>query len=49
MDLTLITGDALCYLMKYVHPEDRFNLILSGVLPEFRAITDIINITERYY
>ena len=48
MDLSSLNADVLLYLTKFVHPDDRFNLVLSGILKGFENINEGIDLNERY-
>ena len=34
--------------MKFVHPDDRFNLVLSGILKGFENVNNGIDLDKRY-
>jgi hypothetical protein len=48
MHLASLNVDILLYLMKFVKPVDRFNLVLSGVLKGFENANEGIDLRERY-
>ncbi len=48
MDLSSLNVDVLLYLLKYVKPVDRFNLVLSGILKGFENVNKGIHLDERY-
>jgi len=48
MDLPSLNVDVLLYLMKFIDPEDRFNLVLSGTLKGFENAHEGIDLRERY-
>ena len=48
MDLSALHVDVLLYLMKFVKPVDRFNLVLSGILKGFESLNEGIDLHERY-
>jgi hypothetical protein len=48
MDLSSLNVDVLLHLMKFVDPEDRFNLVLSGILEGFENVNEGIDLHERY-
>jgi hypothetical protein len=48
MDLSSLNVDVLLYLMKFVDPVDRFNLVLSGILKGFENVNEGIDLRERY-
>jgi hypothetical protein len=48
MDFSSLNVDVLLYLMKYLDPDDRFNLVLSGILKGFENANDGIDLRERY-
>jgi hypothetical protein len=48
MDLSSLNVDVLLYLMKFVSPYDRFNLVLSGILKGFENVNDGIDLDKRY-
>jgi hypothetical protein len=49
MDLSSLDVDVLLYLLKFVDPEDRFNLVLSGILKGFENANEGIDLRQRYY
>jgi hypothetical protein len=48
MNFTSLIPDVKLYILKIIHPVDRFNLVLSGVLPGFQAPIGSIDTTQRY-
>jgi hypothetical protein len=48
MDLSSLNVDVLLYLMKFIKPVDRFNLLLSGILKGFENANEGIDLRERY-
>ncbi len=48
MDLSSLNVDVLFHLMKFVDPEDRLNLVLSGILKGFENVNEGIDLRERY-
>jgi hypothetical protein len=48
MDLSSLNVDVLFYLMKFVDPVDRFNLVLSGILKGFENVSEGIDPRQRY-
>ena len=48
MDLSSLNVDVLLYLMEFVKPVDRFNLVLSGILKGFENANEGIDLRERY-
>ena len=40
--------DVLLYLIKFVNPVDRFNLVLSGILKGFENANEGIDLRKRY-
>jgi hypothetical protein len=48
MDLSSLNADVLLYWMKFVDPEDRFNLALSGILKGFENVNKGIDLDQRY-
>ncbi len=48
MDLSSLNVDVLLYLMEFVDPVDRFNLVLSGILRGFENANEGIDLNERY-
>ena len=48
MDLSSLNVDVLLYLMEFVDPVDRFNLVLSGILKGFGNFNEGIDLHERY-
>ena len=47
MDLSSLHVDVLLYLMKFVDPVDRFNLVLSGVLKGFENVNEGLDLRRR--
>ena len=48
MDLSSLNVDVLLYLMKFLHPDDHFNLVLSGILNGFENAIERIDRRKRY-
>jgi hypothetical protein len=48
MDLSSLNVDVLLYLVKFIDPEDRFNLVLSGILKGFKNVNEGIDLRQRY-
>jgi hypothetical protein len=48
MDLSSLNVDVLLYLIKFVKPVDRFNLVLSGALKGFENVHNGIDLRQRY-
>ncbi len=48
MDLSSLNVDVILYLMKFVDPVDRFNLVLSGILKGFENANEGIDLRQRY-
>ena len=48
MDLSSLNVDVLLYLIKFVDPVDRLNLVVSGILKGFENVSEGINLRERY-
>jgi hypothetical protein len=48
MDFSSLDVKILLRLMKFLSPEDRFNLVLSGVLKGFENANEGIDIRHRY-
>ncbi len=48
MDLSSLNVDVLLYLMKLLDQDDRFNLILSGILKGFENVNEGIDLRQRY-
>jgi hypothetical protein len=48
MDLSSLNVDVLLYLMEFVKPVDRFNLVLSGILKGFENVNEGIDLDKRY-
>jgi hypothetical protein len=48
MDFSSLNIEVLLHLMKFVHPDDRFNLVLSGILKGFENAIEEIDLRERY-
>ena len=44
MDLSSLNVDVLLYLMGFVEPVDRFNLILSGILKGFENVNEVMDL-----
>ena len=40
--------DVLLYLIKFVNPVDRFNLVLSGILKGFENANEGIDLRKKY-
>jgi hypothetical protein len=49
MDFSSLNVDVLLYLMKFVDPDDRFNLVLSGILKGFENAIEATDLRERYF
>jgi len=47
MDLSSLDVDVLLYLMKFIDPVDRFNLVLSGILKGFENANERMNLRQR--
>ena len=48
MNLSSVNVDVLLYLMGFVEPVDRFNLVLSGILKGFENVNEGIDLRQRY-
>ena len=48
MHLASLNADVLFHLMKFVDPDARFNLILSGILKGFENVSKVTNVEHRY-
>ena len=48
MHLASLSDDVLFYLMKFVDPIDRFNLVLSGIFKGFENVSRVIKVHHRY-
>ncbi len=48
MDLSSLNVDVLLYLVKFIDPEDRFNLVVSGILKGFENVNEGIDLRQRY-
>ena len=48
MYLSSLNVDVLLYLTKFLDPDDRFNLILSGILKGFENANEGIDLRQRY-
>jgi hypothetical protein len=48
MDFSSLNVDVLLYLMKFVDPVDRFNLVVSGILKGFENANEVIDLRKRY-
>jgi hypothetical protein len=49
IDLCSLSVDVQLELMKFVHPVDRFNLVLSGILKGFKNVNTGMDLCERYF
>ena len=49
MYLASLNVDVLLYLIKFIDPVDRFNLVLSGILKGFENVSKEIDPKERYF
>jgi hypothetical protein len=47
-NLSSLNVDVLLQLMKFIDPEDRFNLVISGVLKGFENVIEGIDLRKRY-
>ena len=48
MDFSSLDVDVLLYLIKFLDPVDRFNLVISGILKGFENANEGIDLRERY-
>jgi len=48
MHLASLNVDILLYLMKFIDPVDRFNLVLSGILKRLENVNREMNPPKRY-
>jgi len=48
MDVSSLSVDVLLRLMKFIDPEDRFNLLISGILKGFENANEGIDLRQRY-
>jgi hypothetical protein len=48
MNLSTLNADVLLYLMEFIKPVDRFNLVLSGILKGFKNVKKGIDLRKRY-
>jgi hypothetical protein len=48
MDLSSLNVDVLLYLMKFIDPVDRFNLVVSGILKGFENVSEGLDLRQRY-
>jgi hypothetical protein len=48
MNFSSLNDDVLFHLIKFVHPIDRFNLLLSGILKGFENVSEGIDLDKRY-
>jgi hypothetical protein len=48
MDLSSLNVDVLLYLIKFVDPVDRFNLVVSGILKGFENVSEGLDLRQRY-
>ena len=48
MDFSSLNVDVLLYLIKFLDPVDRFNLVISGILKGFENANEEIDLRERY-
>ena len=49
MILSSLNVDVLLHLMEFVKPDDRFNLVLSGILKGFESVVKGIDLRKRYF
>ena len=48
MDFSSLNVDVLLHVMKFLKPDDRFNLVLSGILKGFENANEGIDLRQRY-
>jgi hypothetical protein len=48
MNLSSLNVDVLLYFMQFVDPEDRLNLVVSGILKGFENVNEGIDLRQRY-
>ena len=48
MHLASLNVDVLLYLIEFIDPVDRFNLVLSGILKGFENVSKGIDLKRRY-
>jgi hypothetical protein len=48
MNFSSLNVDVLLHLIKFVDPDDRLNLLLSGILKGFENVNEGIVLRERY-
>ena len=48
MNFSSLNAGVLLYLMGFVTPVDRFNMVLSGVLKGFENVNEGVDLRERY-
>jgi hypothetical protein len=48
MNLSSLNVDVLLYLMKFVEPDDRFSLVVSGILKGFENANEGTDLQQRY-
>jgi hypothetical protein len=48
MHLASLNFDVLAYLINFVDPVDRINLVLSGILKGFENVSKGIDLQKRY-
>ena len=48
MHLASLNFDVLVYLINFVDPDDRLNLVLSGILKGFENVSKGIDLQRRY-
>ncbi len=48
MYLASLNIDVLLYLIDFIDPVDRFNLVLSGILKGFENVSKGIDLKRRY-
>ena len=48
MNFSSLNVDVLLHLTKFLHPEDRLNLVISGILNGFENANEGIDLRQRY-
>jgi hypothetical protein len=48
MYLSSLNVDVLLHLVKFIDPEDRFNLVISGIVKGFENVSEGLDLRERY-
>jgi hypothetical protein len=48
MELSSLNVDVLLHMIKFLHPDDRLNLVISGILKGFENFNEGIDLRQRY-